>query len=159
MDPLAVEGARVGMGAKSIGAAGYLEGELGRGSRGAEPGGGLAVVGRRPPADLAAAYREEAGRIVGAALTDVEGWEKIDHLATIIGHRLSGSAALEQAIDWAAGRMGEEGLAVRKQSVMVPHWVRGRESAAVITTQSNPRRASSAVWSADTSESRWERSQ
>ncbi len=92
----------------------------------------LAVVGQRPPADLTAAYREPAGRILGAALTDVEGWEKLDHLATVIGHRLSGSEGLERAIDWAAERMEAEGLAVRKQPVMVPHWVRGRESAAVV---------------------------
>jgi Zn-dependent M28 family amino/carboxypeptidase len=92
----------------------------------------LAVVGQRAPADLADAYREEAGRILGAALTDIEGWEKIDYLATVIGHRLSGSEGLEQAIDWAAERMAAEGLTVRKEPVMVPHWVRGRESATVV---------------------------
>ncbi len=92
----------------------------------------LAVVGQRAPGDLADAYRDEAGRILGAALTDVEGWEKIDHLATVIGHRLSGSEGLARAIDWAAERMAAEGLAVRKQPVMVPHWVRGRESATML---------------------------
>ena len=92
----------------------------------------LAVVGQRPPADLAAAYRAEAGQIIGASLTDVEGWEKLNHLATVIGHRLSGSTALEEAIDWAASSMEQEGLVVRKQPVMVPHWVRGRESLTVV---------------------------
>jgi len=92
----------------------------------------LALVGNRAPADLAAAYREPAGRILGAALTDVEGWAKLDHLATVIGHRLSGSAALEQAIEWAAASMESEGLTVRKQSVMVPRWVRGAERARLI---------------------------
>ena len=57
--------------------------------------------------DLTAAYREPAGRILGAALTDVEGWEKLAHLATEIGHRLSGSRSLERAIDWAQDRMDE----------------------------------------------------
>ena len=93
----------------------------------------LAVVGTRPPSDLTAAYRSEAGQILGAALTDVEGWEKLTYLATTIGHRLSGSAALEQAIEWAAETMESEGLTVRKQSVMVPHWVRGEEGASVLT--------------------------
>jgi len=92
----------------------------------------LAVVGARPPADLAQAYRDEAGRIVGAALTDVEGWDKLTYLATVIGHRLSGSAALEEAIDWAVETMGSEGLEVRKQAVQVPHWVRGKESLTVV---------------------------
>ncbi len=98
------------------------------------PGGDrLVVVGNRAPADLEAAYRRDAGRILGAALTDAEGWEKITHLATVIGPRLSGSDALEEAIDWAAGRMEAEGLTVRKQPVMVPHWVRGSERAAVVS--------------------------
>jgi len=98
----------------------------------------LAVVGQRPPADLTAAYRREGGQILGAALTDVEGWEKLNYLATVIGHRLSGSAELEQAIDWAAERMEGEGLVVRKQPVMVPHWVRGEESASVVSPIQRP---------------------
>ncbi|NIM02377.1 MAG: M20/M25/M40 family metallo-hydrolase [Acidobacteria bacterium] len=97
-----------------------------------EDGTRLAVVGRRPPADLTAAYRSEAGQILGAALTDVEGWDKLTYLATVIGHRLSGSPGLEQAIDWAVETMQAEGLRVHKQPVMVPHWVRGRESLVVL---------------------------
>jgi hypothetical protein len=87
----------------------------------------LALVGARTPADLAAAYAEPAGRILGAALTDVDGWAKLDHLSTVIGHRLTGSTGLERAIDWAVEGMEREGLAVRKQAVMAPHWVRGEE--------------------------------
>jgi hypothetical protein len=98
----------------------------------------LALVGERPPADLEVAYRATAGQILGAALTDGEGWEKLTYLATVIGHRLSGSAALEQAIDWAVERMTAEGLAVRKQPVMVPHWVRGAESARVVAPVERP---------------------
>ncbi len=92
----------------------------------------LAVVGQRPPVDLTAAYRATAGRILGAALTDAEGWDKLNYLSTVIGHRLSGSKGLEEAIDWAVETMQSEGLSVRKQSVMVPHWVRGRESLVVL---------------------------
>lgn len=104
----------------------------------APDGGQLAVVGRRPPADLESAYSRAAGQILGAALTDVEGWEKLTYLATVIGHRLSGSPGLEQAIDWAVERMTAEGLTVRKQSVMVPHWVRGEESARVVAPIERP---------------------
>ena len=92
----------------------------------------LALVGNRAPSDLTAAYRRPAGQILGAALTDAEGWEKLTYLATVIGHRLSGSEELEKAIDWAVESMRAEGLAVRRQSVMVPHWVRGAESARVV---------------------------
>jgi Peptidase family M28 len=79
-------------------------------------------------------YRETAGRILGAALTDDEGYEKLTHLTTEIGNRLSGSSGLEHAIDWAYDAMRAEGLDnVQKLPVMVPHWVRGRESARVVT--------------------------
>jgi len=77
-------------------------------------------------------YREPAGRIVGAAMTDAEGWEKLEYLTTEIGNRLSGSRGLERAIDWAAERMEREELHVRRLPVKVPHWVRGDESARLV---------------------------
>lgn len=83
--------------------------------------------------ELADDYREVAGRILGAALTDVEGWEKLEHLALRIGHRLSGSSGLEQAIEWAAETMrGEELDRVHLQEVLVPHWVRGPARATLL---------------------------
>ncbi len=83
---------------------------------------------------LATKYREPAGRIIGAALTDDGGWEKLTVLTTSIGNRLSGSASLERAVKWAAERMKAEGLDnVQLLPVKVPHWVRGRESASVIS--------------------------
>ena len=36
-------------------------------------------------------YREVAGKLIGAALVDEGGWEKLSHLTTQIGNRLSGS--------------------------------------------------------------------
>ncbi|MFQ5690820.1 MAG: M20/M25/M40 family metallo-hydrolase [Gemmatimonadota bacterium] len=78
-------------------------------------------------------YREVAGRLIGAALTDEQGWEKLTYLTTRIGHRLSGSPQLEEAIRWAGGLMREEGLEkVTLQPVEVPHWVRGHEYARVV---------------------------
>ena len=45
------------------------------------------------------------------------------------GNRLSGSESLERAIDWILAEMARDSLAgVRGELVMVPHWVRGRES-------------------------------
>ena len=81
---------------------------------------------------LAATYRDRAGAILGAALVDQEGWDKLVYLTTKIGHRLSGSPQLEAAISWAAGRMREEGLEVTVQPVKVPHWVRGEEHAEIV---------------------------
>jgi len=83
------------------------------------------------PGSLTERYRETAGRLIGAALADEAGWEKLEYLTTRIGHRLSGSEGLERAIAWAAERMRAEGLDVTLQPVMVPHWVRGEESARV----------------------------
>lgn len=87
----------------------------------------------RPAEDLAERYRDVAGRLIGAALVDEEGWRKVEHLTLEIGPRLSGSPALEEAIRWAAEGMRAEGLEnVRLQPVRVPHWVRGRESARLL---------------------------
>ena len=79
------------------------------------------------------AYRDAAGKIIGAAMTDTEGWDKLEHLTTEIGHRLSGSTGLERAIEWAAEAMEDEGLDVQKLPVKVPHWVRGDESASIVS--------------------------
>jgi Peptidase family M28 len=91
------------------------------------------------PATLAAqvslteTYRETAEKLLEATMADSEGFEKLTYLTTSIGHRLSGSPALERAIEWAYEKMREEKLDnVRKLPVQVPHWVRGRESARVV---------------------------
>lgn len=82
------------------------------------------------PDAIPAKYREVANRIIAAAQADSMGaWNRIAELSDRFGHRLSGSAALEQAIDWTAATMTRDGLSnVRKEQVMVPHWVRGEES-------------------------------
>ncbi|HEV2763462.1 MAG TPA: M20/M25/M40 family metallo-hydrolase, partial [Pyrinomonadaceae bacterium] len=74
-------------------------------------------------------YRDEAGRIIGAALSDDTAYRRLAYLSDRIGHRLSGSPQLEQAIRWALEEMRRDGLErVRAEKVMVPHWVRGEES-------------------------------
>jgi len=84
-------------------------------------------------------YHDVAGRLIGAALVDEGGWEKLSYLTTRIGNRLSGSAALEQAVQWVFERMKAEGLEnPRLQPVKVPHWVRGRESARVVAPVEKP---------------------
>lgn len=82
---------------------------------------------------LASSYREAAGRITGAAMTDEQGMERLKYLSTVIGHRLSGSESLEKAIEWAHEEMKKDGLEnVALQPVMVPHWVRGHEEAHIV---------------------------
>lgn len=85
------------------------------------------------PQGLAESYRDAASRLIGAAMVDKSGWEKLAHLTDNIGHRLSGSQALERAVVWAQQQMRADGLDnVTAQPVMVPHWVRGQESATLL---------------------------
>lgn len=80
------------------------------------------------PATVAAAHR-----LMGAALTSDHAWLRLSELCDGIGHRLSGSKALEKAVRWAQQRMQEDGLdRVWLQPVRVPHWVRGEESAVMV---------------------------
>ncbi|MGB8510796.1 MAG: M28 family metallopeptidase [Pyrinomonadaceae bacterium] len=74
-------------------------------------------------------YRDEAARIIGAALTDDTAYRRLAYLSDRIGNRLSGSPQLEEAIRWAVAEMKRDRLDnVRAEKVMVPHWVRGDES-------------------------------
>ena len=78
-------------------------------------------------------FREPAARLVGEAVSSTFAWQRLSVLTDTIGHRLSGSAALDRAIRWAVDEMKRDGLEnVHTERVMVPKWVRGNESAAVV---------------------------
>src|SRR5580700_10916522 len=88
---------------------------------------------------LAEQYRESTGRLIDAALVDQDGMDKLAFLCDRIGNRLSGSAALDKAIAWAAALMKTDGLTnVVTPRVKVPHWVRGNESAALLEPVNRP---------------------
>ena len=90
-----------------------------------------------PPRVKIEQYRERAARIIGAALTDDTAYRRLAWLTDRIGHRLSGSAALERAVEWAAAEMKRDRLDnVRAEKVMVPHWVRGEESLELVEPRS-----------------------
>lgn len=82
------------------------------------------------PDAIPAKYATIANRIIAAAQADSAGaWNRIAELSDRFGHRLSGSKALEDAIRWTAATMEQDGLVnVKREKVMVPHWVRGAES-------------------------------
>ena len=74
-------------------------------------------------------YRPVAQQLIKESQSSDFAWRRLAELTDTFGHRLSGSAALEKAIDWAVAEMQKDGLEnVRKEPVMVPKWVRGRES-------------------------------
>jgi carboxypeptidase Q len=84
-------------------------------------------------------YRAATDRLIDAALKDSAAWNRIAELTDTFGHRLSGSVALERAIDWTLAKMRADQLEnVRGEAVMVPHWVRGAESAELVTPRRKP---------------------
>lgn len=87
---------------------------------------------------LAERYREVVDKIVTTAHSDRDAFRKLAYLTDHIGNRLAGSAALGHAIAWAAQTMKADGLEVRTEKVMVPHWVRGAESGELLTPVARP---------------------
>ena len=80
------------------------------------------------------AYREPAARLIGESLSTPFAWERLAEMTDTFGHRLSGSESLEAAIRWTAAEMKKDGLEnVRLEPVKVVHWVRGQESAEIVT--------------------------
>ena len=79
------------------------------------------------------AYREPAARLIGEAVGDTFAWRRLAVLTDTIGNRLSGSPQLDRAIEWALAEMKRDGLEnVHPETVMVPKWVRGSESAEML---------------------------
>jgi carboxypeptidase Q len=68
-------------------------------------------------------------RLRDAALTSDYAFKQVAHLANNIGPRLSGSIQAAQAVEYVAGEMKSLGCEVQLEKVMVPHWVRGVETA------------------------------
>jgi carboxypeptidase Q len=78
-------------------------------------------------------YRDTAARLIGEATGDTFAWSRLAVLTDSIGNRLSGSPQLDRAIAWTVAEMKRDGLEnVHTEKVMVPHWVRGNESAELV---------------------------
>jgi carboxypeptidase Q len=90
------------------------------------------------PDSIPSQYRDVAARIIQAATADSSAYDRLGRLVDGFGNRLSGSESLERAIDWVLAAMRHDDLdSAWTEPVMVPHWVRGEESAELIA----PRRA------------------
>src|SRR5580698_1984665 len=89
------------------------------------------IAGAAPAASLADRYHDAAATIIAAARADRGAYAKLEVLTDRIGHRLSGSPELDRAIEWAQRAMTDDGETVRTEKVMIPHWVRGQEDAAI----------------------------
>ena len=75
---------------------------------------------------------QQLSAIKAAALNDDYAYREVTHLTENIGPRPSGSPQARAASEYVAAELRQLGLEVRLQPVMVPHWVRGAETAAVV---------------------------
>jgi carboxypeptidase Q len=96
----------------------------------------LGVVARPASAQragIATAYRATADSLIRAATGDSAAYRRLGRMVDTFGPRISGSPSLEATIDWVLDLMKADGLEnVHGQPVMVPHWVRGEESAELV---------------------------
>ena len=71
-------------------------------------------------------------RLQQAALSSDYAYRQVAHLANNIGPRLSGSAQAAKAVEYIANELKAIGCEVQLEKVMVPRWVRGEETAALV---------------------------
>ncbi|WP_431609383.1 M20/M25/M40 family metallo-hydrolase [Chryseobacterium sp. 'Rf worker isolate 10'] len=68
-------------------------------------------------------------------LNNGKGYNELRELTKTIGNRLSGSEAYEKSVQWAAQKLRDAGAdKVWLQEVMIPAWVRGKESLNIQTS-------------------------
>ncbi len=71
-------------------------------------------------------------RLQQAALNSDYAYKQVAHLANNIGPRLSGSAQAAKSVQYIASELKALGCEVQLERVLVPHWVRGEETAALV---------------------------
>jgi len=104
----------------------------------------LAVLSSGPHAQSAlpsrvAPYADASARLIAAAQANDFAWRRLAELTDTYGNRLSGSENLNRAIEWAVTTLKADGLAsVHTERVMVPRWVRGKESAVIVDPPEHP---------------------
>ena len=93
-------------------------------------------IAQRREAPTTARYSEqlETGlkQLQRAALESDYAYQQVAWLCHNIGPRLSGSAQAQAAVEYVAAEMQRLGLEVKLEKVMVPHWVRGVETGALV---------------------------
>lgn len=71
-------------------------------------------------------------KIHQASLSSGYAYQQLARLTNNIGPRLSGSPQAQHAVEYVAAEMRKLGATVRLEPVMVPHWVRGVETGALV---------------------------
>src|SRR5437899_5034879 len=80
----------------------------------------------------------ELKQLQQAALTSDYAYRQVAHLSNNIGPRLTGSAQSAKAVEYVASELKATGCEVQLERVMVPHWVRGEETAALVQFPGQP---------------------
>jgi hypothetical protein len=80
-----------------------------------------------------------------AALSSDYAYKQVAHLADNIGPRLSGSAQAAKAVEYVASELKAIGCEVQLERVMVPHWIRGEETAALFQFSGQARNATQKI--------------
>ena len=74
----------------------------------------------------------ELKQLQQSALASDYAYRQVAHLSNNIGPRLTGSLQAQKAVEYVSTELRALGCEVRWQKVMVPHWVRGEETASLI---------------------------
>ena len=74
----------------------------------------------------------ELKQLQEAALKSDYAWDQLAHLTNNIGPRPAGSAQANHAAQYVAAELRKLGLDVKLEKVVVPHWVRGEETGALV---------------------------
>lgn len=93
----------------------------------------LAQQPEKRPADLySPGLMAELKQLQKAALESDYAYKQTAYLCNNIGQRLSGSPQAARAVEYVADEMRRMGMDVKLEKVMVPHWVRGAETAELV---------------------------
>jgi len=82
---------------------------------------------------VTASAQNVAEQLIARELASSQAYETLSHLTDDIGQRLSGSANAAAAVRFTTERFRAWGIDVRNERVAVPHWVRGREEARLVS--------------------------
>ncbi len=84
------------------------------------------------PTLFSAQTLNELKQLQQAAMSSDYAFRQVAHLTNNIGPRLTGSAQAQKAVEYVASELKAMGAEVQLEKVMVPHWVRGEETAALV---------------------------
>jgi carboxypeptidase Q len=114
----------------------YAFGQTGNPTKGSTSEIGLSESATPTPTATPVVFSEQTladlKRLQQAALSSDYAYREVAHLANNIGPRLTGSAQAAKAVEYVSGELKALGCQVQLEKVMVPHWVRGEETAALV---------------------------